>query len=335
MAQSKPQVTFGLGYRYDSVYLRDGVVEVQGFDVEYQPVLPPGGGRPTAARGREVAGGGSYVAPAPMFEAMATDPPYDAGELAFSTYVQAIDQGKDFTALPVFTSRYFEHNQLYVNAAAGIQRPTDLEGKRVSTGCFSMNPGVWLRGMLAHQYDVAIEKVTWVENRKEYFPGYRTPRRYTVEKAPEGESIASLIEAGRIDAASRGRTANSPHLKPLFEDPYPEIRNYFRATGIFPINTVVMFPRRTLAKHPALPEALFKAFQQALDLYRSEVHSGARERDHSGLDLLRLERDAGAPLPDHGLRANRQNIRTMVQYCYEQGIIGRLYEPEDLFLSID
>lgn len=78
---SVQRLTVGLGYRYDSAYLRDRVVQVDAFDVEFKPDLAPSGS------------GQRYVAPASMFESMATDPPYDVGELAFATYVQAVDQG--------------------------------------------------------------------------------------------------------------------------------------------------------------------------------------------------------------------------------------------------
>ncbi|MBM2810062.1 MAG: hypothetical protein HW416_821 [Chloroflexi bacterium] len=312
------RLTVGLGYRYDSAYLRDRVVQVHGFDVEFKPDLAPSGA------------GQRYVAPASMFESMASDPPYDVGELAFATYVQAVDQGKDFTAIPVFTSRYFEHGQLFVRRDGPIRSPRDLEGRRVGIGCFSVNPAVWLRGTLTHQYDVATERITWVTNRREYFPEFQVPRRYSVESAPEGKSFGDLAAAGGIDAVSRSGSTDA--LRPLFENPYPEIAQYYEQNGIFPINTVLMLPKRTIEKAAGFVDALFDAFRRALDLYREDVRRGAQRPDHSGLDLLRLEREAGVSLPDHGMSANKQNIRMMVQYCYEQGVIRRLYEPEELFV---
>jgi hypothetical protein len=296
MSQStRSHVTVGLGYRYDSVYLRTGAIDVPGFDVEYLPRLTPDGrpvpeGQP-ARSDREPTSTQAYVAPAPMFTDMVNNPPYDVGELAFSTYVQAVDFGKDLIALPIVTSRYFEHNQLSIRRDAGIAGPADLAGKRVSMGSFAMNPSVWLRGMLTHQYDVPTETITWIEDRHEHIAEYRHPRRYTVEQMPEGESVASLAEAGRVDAVSRGRALadHIPTLRPLFEDPYPEIRAYYEAKGFYPINTVIVLPGRTTEKAPGLPEALFNAFQQALDRYRADVRDGKRDPDHSGLDLRALK----------------------------------------------
>ena len=49
--------------------------------------------------------------------------------------------------------------------------------------------------------------------------------------------------------------------------------------------------------------------------------------DHAGEDI-------GAYPLRYGLKSNRLAVRMMVQYCYEQGLISRLYEPDDLFLDV-
>jgi len=38
------------------------------------------------------------------------------------------------------------------------------------------------------------------------------------------------------------------------------------------------------------------------------------------------------PFPDYGFKANRDNIRAMLGYCHEQGIVQKLYLLEELFL---
>jgi len=313
--------------------LGNGTIKIDSFDVDFP--APPG--REAEAVKQEPEDR-SYVAPSSMFTAMATNPIYDIGELALSTYFQAVDFGKEITALPVFPSRCFPHSQISVNVNAGIGAPVDLVGKRVCIGSFAKNYVVWLRGVLRHQYDVPVEKIIWVENQPEHFSEYRAPARYTVEKLPEGQSPSACLETGAIQAlvAPRGPQRNqSPVVKALFENPYAEIRRYVELNTFFPINTVITVPKATLKKSPGLPEAVFIAFQRALRLYRNEVRNGARDDEHSGLALKKLEAEAGITLPDYGLRQNRENIRTMIQYCYEQGVIRKLYTPEKLFLLPD
>src|SRR5712692_4885488 len=126
----------GIGQRYDSVYLRSGTVTVEGFAIDY-PLPPQGGSPPTSER--RVAGDQPYVPPASTFTAVATGAAYDIGELAFSTYVQAVDLGKEITAIPVFPSRFFPHSQIQVHAGSGIRQPADLVGRRLAIGSFAKN----------------------------------------------------------------------------------------------------------------------------------------------------------------------------------------------------
>jgi len=301
----RPSFTIGIGHRYDSLYLRNGTVKVEGFDVEYPK--PP----EREATQPRVQIAERYIAPSTMFTSIATKAVYDVGELPLSTYIQSVDKGKEVTAIPVFPSRIFPHNQVAVHSKSGIRRPADLAGKRVGVGFFSKNYAVWLRGVLRHQYDVPVEKIVWVEDEPEHFPDYRAAKRYAIERAPQ--------------------RSKSPEVKALFENPYPEIKEYF-ACRVFPINTIITVPKKTLAKNSAIPQAVFEAFRKAFRLYLEEMKQGKREDEHGGLSLKRLEKEAGITLPEYGFKANRAAIRMMIHLCFEQGIISRLYEPEELFL---
>jgi len=320
--------TIGIGNRYDSLYLRNGTVKVEGFDVAYPSP-------PERAESRPQPGGEGYVAPSSIFTAVATQSVYDVGELALSTYFQAVDYGKEITAIPVFPSRFFPHCQIAVHVDSAIEEPKDLVGKRFGVGFFSKNYAVWLRGVLREQYHVPVEKIIWVEDEPEHFLEYRPPDRFLVEKAPAGETLSSLLKTGKIDALAAPRAPErnrSPKVRALFENPYPAIREYYKGHPFFPINTVLTVPKSTLKKSPDFSQSVFAAFKQAFELYRDEVRSEKREDEHSGLSLKRLEAESGVALLGYGLRENRENLRAMIQYCYEQGVIRRRYEPEELFL---
>jgi hypothetical protein len=51
-----------------------------------------------------------------------------------------------------------------------------------------------------------------------------------------------------------------------------------------------------------------------------------------GLSLRRLKESAGLTLPGYGFQENRRCIQHMIACSYEQGVIGNLVDPEDLFL---
>lgn len=123
-----------------------------------------------------------------------------------------------------------------------------------------------------------------------------------------------------------------PHLKIKdCSDPYPEIRAYVQATGVFPINTVITLKEETVQANPDLPKQLMAVFQEARQRYLADIAEG-KEVDHMGLDMATLQ-DLSLFPDAYGIASNHENIRLMIQYCYEQGVIRRLFEPEDLFVE--
>lgn len=312
MAQTK--LTFTTGRRYDTKFLLDGTVGIKGFDI----VLHDAG-----------------IAPWAVFRDMVTTIPYDIGEQAFSHYLMAKDQGKPLTAIAAFPSRFFPQMGFTVNRRSGIQGPSDLVGKRVGVAGFGYNPAAWMRGILSHQYDVPVEKIIWVEETEDRFLrglDYPRSKRFAIEK---GENLALLLANGAIDAnipPGAGSPADEQTRK-LFDDPYGEARAYFKATGVFPINTVITIKEEVVRANPALPARLMQALDEGRRLYHEEIDRG-KETNHMGIETRAL-REMGLFPDRYGLAPNRQAVRMMTQYCYEQGLIRRLYEPEELFVEIE
>ena len=56
---------------------------------------------------------------------------FDICEFSWSIYLLAKDQGADMTAIPVFLHRRFRHGFIFINANKGINKPTDLIGRKV------------------------------------------------------------------------------------------------------------------------------------------------------------------------------------------------------------
>ena len=324
------KVTVAIGHRYDSRYLRNRAVPVAGFDAEF-PVIP---GKEDGHE-RFAAPGEPYMAPGPIFGRMAKDPPYDMGEQAFSTYLQAVDLGQEVTALPVFPSRFFPHLQICVGVHSNIRTPKDLEGKRFALSCYSVNFGIWLRGILRDQYGVDPAKIIWVTQRDEYYD-FKPDARYTLVRAAKGKSMWKQLQAGEVDAlVSPWADAQAAErgVRSLLPDPYADIAAYYKSSRVFPLNTIVMLPKRTLRDHPGLAEAVLRAYHGALELYEKDVRGGKLEDEYGGVELRALERAAGVFLPPYGLTDdNRRCIEAMLRYCRDEGIVTRALKPEDLFL---
>src|SRR5438552_4495488 len=59
---------------------------------------------------------------------------FDVSEMSLSSYTLSLFAEKPpFIAIPVFPSRMFRHNGIFINTNSGIRRPEDLAGKRIGT----------------------------------------------------------------------------------------------------------------------------------------------------------------------------------------------------------
>jgi 4,5-dihydroxyphthalate decarboxylase len=257
---------------------------------------------------------------------------YDVGELAFSTYFMTQDLGSQDIALPIFPSRMVPHAGAWVHERSGIREPRDLVDRRVGCNSFGTNYSVWLRGILAHQYDVPVQRITWVQSVEEHRSDFQRPARFAIEVIPGNVRSEVLLAEGRIDAASMASGASGPrsgNVRALFADPHAELRAYADGFGTVPINTVMTIRRATVERNPELSRLLFDAMVAA----RTKQQAAAPNAEDAVFQPL--ERDLGRPLTGYGFQANLPAIREMIAYCYEQGIIRRLYQPEELFLLTD
>jgi 4,5-dihydroxyphthalate decarboxylase len=88
---------------------------------------------------------------------------FDVCEMSFTTYLTAHASGKPFTALPVFPLCGFHHGAITGSANEARIVPLELEGRRVGVNrSYTVTTGVWARGILADEYGVDLDKVTWV-----------------------------------------------------------------------------------------------------------------------------------------------------------------------------
>src|SRR3954466_13793425 len=88
--------------------LRDGTIRPEGIELNYVGLQP-----------------------AEIFWRMLQYQEFDASEMSLPNYITLVSQGNaPFIALPAFPSRVFRHGYFFVNTDKGIERPSDLVGKR-------------------------------------------------------------------------------------------------------------------------------------------------------------------------------------------------------------
>jgi 4,5-dihydroxyphthalate decarboxylase len=274
------------------------------------------------------------------YRRMVRDLAFDVCELAPTTYLCARAFDKQFTAIPVFLTRDFHHRSIVCNVASGIKAPRDLVGKTFGVRAYTVTTGVWVRGILESEYDLDPARVTWYTDDEEHVTEWVPPPN--VVKVPAGESLATMIAAGRLDAALSGMagigrsgppTANweaaaaqaiaaprSAPLVPLFPDARARELEWYRRTRIFPMHGLIVIKNAVLAEHPWVARELLRAFQASKELFL---------KDHR---LETQEIVGGDPLP-FGVEANRPTLEALIQYAYSQKIIPAKVRPEAVFAA--
>src|SRR3954465_15791044 len=107
----------------------------------------------------------TYLAlrPGETFWRMLNHEEFDASEMSCSSYTILRSEGDTrFIAIPVFPSRVFRQNALYVRTDSPLRDARELKGKRIGVGDYQMTAAVWMRGFLQHEDGVRPQDVTWV-----------------------------------------------------------------------------------------------------------------------------------------------------------------------------
>jgi 4,5-dihydroxyphthalate decarboxylase len=278
--------------------LKDGTVAPQGFALDFEEVDPLIRAFRLMVRGLE----------------------FDVCEMAFTTYLCAKEHGKAFTALPIFLVRGFHHGAIVRNTSI-VREPKDLEGKRVGVNRgYTVTTGVWARGILADEYGVDLDRVTWVLSGDEHVAEYEPPAN--VVPVEPGRDLGELLAAGEL-AAAIGVDVDHPDVAPLIPDAEEAGFAALSRSGHYPINHLVVVKDELLEAHPGLASAVFAAFEEAKSLY---VERRPLEPVHERV----REITGGDPLP-YGVEPNRAMVEQLIDHAMTQKILERRPDVDALF----
>jgi 4,5-dihydroxyphthalate decarboxylase len=252
---------------------------------------------------------------------------FDLSEMAITTYLTAKAYGKAFTALPVFVMRQFHHTPIVYNVKSGVKSPRDLEGKKVGVRAYTVTTGVWARGILATEYGVDLDKVTWVVVDEEHVQEYRKPAN--VQERP-GANLGEMLVKGELAAAIGAGSVESPDVMPLFVHPREAEAAWYRKTGIYPVNHTVVVKDSLLQSDPTLAPRLFGAFKEAKAVFLKQLDSGATLPPDAQAVAQRRSVVGDDPLP-YGLAKNRKALEAIIQFARDQKILPHAVTPEDMF----
>jgi len=239
------------------------------------------------------------------FKPMVREQAFDVCEMAIVTYLMARAHGKPLVLLPAAMVGRFQHGHALYRADRGKLTPADLEGKRVGIRSFTTTTGAWMRGILANDHGVNLDRIDWVTFEDPHVAEYVD----STERAPKGRAIIQMLKDGELDAVL-GETSRDPALKPLFADPAAEAARWYARHGVVPVNHLVVVTTQLATSRPDVVRSLYEL-------------------------LKRAKANAGPPdVPDllpFGVEANRKPLELMIDYCVQQALIPRRVAVDELF----
>lgn len=262
---------------------------------------------------------------------------YDACEFSMCSYLVARGQDVDwFQAIPFFPRRMFGHKFCFVRAGSGITKPSDLKGGRIGLRTYENTLALVVKGMFMHNYDLPVTDVTWVLVNKEPV-GVKLPPRIKVERIEEGKTLADLLASGEVDAEvepdlPQAWLSGEKTLERLFPDFKKEEQEYYQRSRIFPIMHPIVIKKEILDRDPWVATSLFEAFRKTQRIYREFMQQPHRLSFAWGGAYLEEERSFFGKDPFYqGLKENRHDIETMIQFAQDQGLLARPLNVEELF----
>ncbi len=245
-----------------------------------------------------------------FFKPVVREARFDVSELAIVTYLQAKVYGKPYVLLPAVVVSRGQHHTIAYNAENGVLSPRDLPGRRVGVRAYTQTTGAWVRGILADDYGVDLDRVTWVTFEDPHLAEYVDPPQ--VERAPEGKNLVQMLLDGDLDAAIVGDTLPDPRLKTLIPDADAVARKWAAIHGGVPINHMAVI-RQSIAQ--TRPDVVREVFRM---LVESQKRAGTEGTEQAA--AIRF-----------GFAAVKPSLEIIIDYAVRQQLIPRRFSVEELF----
>jgi 4,5-dihydroxyphthalate decarboxylase len=243
------------------------------------------------------------------FKSMIRQGGFDAGELAIVTYFQAKAYGKPFVLLPIPVSGRTQHHCIGFNKELGHLNPKDIEGKKVGIRTYAQTTGLWVKGILQHEYRVDLDKIAWMTIDESHLAEYTDPPN--CRRLPEDAKLGKMMLEGELAAAVLGNDMpKDPRVQTLIPDPFVAAEQWCRRQGVMPINHMFVVHQDLSKQRPDVVKEIFRMLVESRGLAPQSVT---------------------AALPPVGLEANRKTLEMAIEWSYEQKILPRRLSFDELF----
>ena len=148
-----------------------------------------------------------------------------------------------------------------------------------------------------------------------------------------------MLLSGRCDALITAISPESyengnPKIRRLFTDIKTTEQQYYKDTGLFPIMHVVAVRADAAKEKPWLPAAALQMYSEAKQIAYANLATTTVLRTSLPWAMDEYEETTKLMGDDYwryGIEANRKELELVMRYTYEQGLVKRQIDFEQLF----
>ena len=287
--------------------------------------------------------------PEAAFAKAFTSAEFDVTEISLANSATAISNGDfPYQLIPVFLSRAFRLDTIYVRQEYPTNDQASLAGTRIGLQEYDMTAAVVLRGILRDQFRVDSKSVKWAIGeigrlRPVTIPDGCRKDGIEIDILDESASLQSRLQSGEIDVLvslnpPTDFLAGKPWIRRLIPNPSELERAYLAAGGIFPIMHAVGIRKTLLQSDKTLAQLTFDAFLKAKNMALAELEiTQALKITLPWLQdgLAQAKRIFGSDIWPYGLSANRKALETQLRWLDEDGLLTRPIEIDDFILALE
>ena len=281
---------------------------------------------------------GSWPARAEMLRRAVQDPAVTGGEWSMAQYLYRIEKGdRRHVGLPVFPLRNFTARDLYVRRGGPIRQPADLAGKRIGMYSYTASGSIWYRHFLRYlgldpariQWWVGDIDTPWSAPMDVTLPpGVKAP--------PRGRSLSDMLIAGELEAIyspprPKAYHPNTGPIARLFPDFRAIEQRYFRETGAFPPQHLIVLRREAWEANRWIARRLTVAFSDANDCFAAAQRGFPYATPWLEAELEDTALVMGQNFHPYGLEPNRAQIEMFAGEAHRLGLTSRRVTPEEYF----
>lgn len=232
---------------------------------------------------------------------------FDVSELSLVTFLMAKAYGRKLVLLPAVNLARFQHPYLVYDSSRGAMTPKDLEHARIGTRLFTATTPTWLRGILAVDYGVDLDKVRWKAWQAPNVPEYRDPKN--VEHIAQAD-LLKLLFSGEVDAIVTDPVPDDPRLKPVIPNTDAAAEMWAAKNRAIQINHMVVVKEEIAAREPDAAREVWRMMKES----------------------KRVAGERGNPkYTPFGLESNRRNLEAAIDYITRTGVVPRRFSVDELF----